>query len=365
MELTLSHTSALELLRAARVAAGEDGLSLEGTTLVAPALELGQTWTSPYVARLKRELGLPERPPLDVLVPNGKARIHNPAVANHVWGTSAPGFDFLKLGDTGIAIPCPEVLLSQMAEVVDLPELVAIGHELCGRYTLRPSSSSLPAVTDIPPLTSQGQIRELLKRAKGLRGRRALRFAVPRIQDGSLSPQETCLSTMAQLPLGRYGYEMGKVDLNETLRPPKGSENLIKASYRIPDLLFRDTRVGINYDGQGHLELGEVVRAARAAGAEPSSLARQKALEVAIESTWNDVAADKQRDRDLMAMGYEVLAVTKHDLGTIDALDLVMRQVMALIEATTSRDLSLQSEALDDAELKAGREKVLRKLRNL
>lgn len=365
MGLTISHRSALDLLRAARIEAGEEGLSLVPTDILPPTPDEGRRWASLTISKVKHDLGLPERRPLDVLVPDALSRLRVPGVANHVWTMTARGLWFLELGTSGVAIPCPELLLAQMAEVVDLPELIAIGHELCGTYTLPPRGSRGSAFTGTPAVTSEERVRELLRHSKGLRGRGVLRAAVPRIRDGSASAQETCLSTMAQLATDQFGYQLGKVDLNQTVGPPPGCENLIKADYRIPDLLIRGTGVGINYDGVVHVDLPAVVRAAKDLGGNPDDDALRQALEEAVAGAWDAIAADKQRDRDLMAMGYRVLAVTKSDLESIDGLDLVMRQVISLVEAATGRDMSLQRQALDDEALKEGRRLLLHRLRSL
>lgn len=366
MGLTISHTSALEALRAIRVTAGKEGLSPTMTGLVSPHVEGGSTWSPALVAKTKRDLGLPAHKPLDVLVPDALRRIHTPSVANHIWSTEISGLWFWELGTTGIVMPGPEVLLAQMAEVMGSAELIALGHELCGRYTLRPSSSlDTSAVTGIPPVTSEEQIRKLAKEANRLRGRVMLRFAIPRIRDGSLSPQETCLSTIVQLPVDRFGYQLGKVDLNVTLSPPRGSEGLTVASHRVPDLLFRGTNVGLNYDGDVHVDLEAIVRAAKASVQDPKSSNARQGFERAIRAARDAVARDKQRDRDLAAIGYTVPALTKLDLESVEALDQVMLQVITLIERNTGRDMALQREALNDERLKRGRGELLRLLRNL
>lgn len=365
MGITVCHRSALELLRTARVEAGKEGLSLTNTDLLPPSLEAGESWSALAVSRLKQDLGLPESKPLDILVPNAASRIRVPGVVNHVWGTKVSGLRFWETGHKGVIIPTPEVLLAQMAEVASLPELVALGHELCGGYTLRPSGSPSSAFTGVPEVTSEAEIRNLYKSARGLRGHGALRFALPRIRDGSVSPQETCLSTMLQLPTEHFGYQMGWVDLNRTVRPRAGLEGLTKATHRVPDILFRHTKVGINYDGDGHADLDAIVVAERKLAAEPKSAELQTALEDALRSARTGISADKQRDRDLMAMGYAVLPVTKFDLESIDGLDLVVRQAIALIERTTGRDMRLQKQALGNDTLKEGRAQLLRVLRNL
>lgn len=365
MEFTISHNSALNLLRAARIKAGEEKLSIVSDDFTTPKLDDGQSWTSLFASQIKQELSLPEHAPLDLLADLASHRVHVPGVRSRVWGAKAKGLWFMRLDGSGVTIPKPEVLLAQMAEELSLPELVALGHELCGCYSLRPNGSRGSAVTGIPAVTSVSQVRCLLKQAKQLRGSVALRRALPYLRDGSLSPQETALSTIVQLPTEWYGYQAGSIDLNEPVRVRKYHENAVRAAVRVPDILFRGTKVGINYDGRQHVDLPSVIRAAQAVGREPTSSSLAKELEEAAEAAYEDVASDKQRDRDLTVMGYTVLPITKEDLADIDALDRAMRQVYILIERTTGRDMGMQRRALNNEALKEGRKELLDTLRLL
>lgn len=365
MGITVSHTSALELLRAARVKAGEAGLSLTPTDIAPPVPDDGENWTTLVISELRDELSLSGRRPLDVLVPDASRRIHNQYVTNHVWTTKAEGLCFLDLGNSGVVIPSPEVLVAQVSEDMSVPETIVVAHELCGCYTLRPSTSNGSAVFGVPPVTTEENLRSFFASAKHLRGRDAMRTVIPRVCDGSLSPQESCLSAMAQLPTRYFGYQIGMVNLNRTVTPGVRAKSAVKAASRTPDILFRGTKVGINYDGEVHVDLPSLVTAAKASGADPSDKELRRALDEALEAARNAIAADKQRDRDLTAMGYTVLAVSRQDLETIDDLDLVMRQVIVLIERTTGRNMSLQKRALDDEAIKEGRKSLLATLRRM
>lgn len=262
----------------------------------------------------------------------------------------------------GTVIPCPEILLLQMADTLPLPQVIALGDELCGKYTLAPSRSSASATTGIPAVTSRERISDVLNGCKGLRGCVVLREALCYIQDGSLSPMETCLATLAPLPLDQFGYQLGEVLLNSPVRPSEDLVNVVLAESRVPDLLFSGTTVGLNYDGDAHLDLAEVVSAARALEASPREMKLSLALDEALDKARRSAASDKQRDRDLLTMGYTVLPVTKYDVRSISDFDRLMGQAMVLIERTTGRDLSLQRQALSNTRLQQGRQKLLRTL---
>lgn len=361
MDITLSHRSALEALRTARTRGGKDGVSVAQTNATNPTLDIGARWTSKIVTELKATIGLPQGQPLDVMVRDASRRLRNRGVTCRVWGAKMQGLLFVEL-DKGITVPCPEILLLQMAETLPLAEVIALGHELCGKYSIANTASSSPAKTGIPAVTSTERIYQVLKDCRGMRGTAAVRDALRYIRDNSLSPMETCLSTLAQLPVEQYGYQLGDVILNESVTPDKGLSNYVLASSRVPDLLFAGTPVGINYDGGAHLDLDGIVTAARALAKNPHNTKQAAALDGALDKARRSVAKDKQRDRDLLAMGYAVLPVTRFDIQSIKDLDRVMGQVMLLIERTTERDLHHQKEALSDTTLQGGREALLRSL---
>lgn len=362
MDITLSHRSALEALRTARTRDGKDGVSAAQTNATNPALDTGARWTSKIVTELKATIGLPQGQPLDVMVRDASRRLRNRGVTCRVWGAKMRGLLFVEL-DKGITIPCPEILLLQMAETLPLVEVIALGHELCGKYSIANAASSSPAKTGIPAVTSAERICQTLEDCKGMRGYASLKKAFPYIRNNSLSPMETCLSTMTQLPLKTGGYQIREVTLNAPLAPGEDVADYLFASFRVPDLLFTGTPVGLNYDGGAHLDLDAIVTAAQALAKGPHNTERAIALDTALADTRRTVANDKRRDRDLLAMGYTVLPLTRFDMQSIGDLDRVMGQAMTLIERTTGRSLHHQRAALSDEALRRDREKVLGLLR--
>lgn len=370
MGITLSHTTALEILRGARAAAGTGKLPLEPTVYLPPKLDVGQRWTLEIVNRMRKSVGIPRSGRLDVLVPAPEARVGNRLVSNHVWRAVARGTGtaFLLVEGTDVAIPGPEILLAQMAELLPLPELVALGHELCGNYSLRPSTSRAPAATGIKPVTTVTQIQQVLAGTRGLRGGPKLLQALRWIREHSLSPAETCLSTILQLPIAEFGYELEKLELNERVTPadPDDQDSTSQPTRpRVPDIRFVDTPVGLNYDGDVHVDLDAIVAAAKRLGEKPDSVALKAQLDLALKEAREDISSDKRRDRDLLAMGLLVPAVTKFDLESADELDAVVAQLLDMLERTSGWDVSAQRVALDDAALRQGRGDVLRRLSGL
>lgn len=361
MGFTLCHACALDTLRYIRVSAGAQGASLASTDLIPPYPGDGERWTTQLLWRTAAAAHLAYRRELDLLVPDARHRVRHGNVRNHIWSTKVRGLCFLEVVKEQLAIPSPEVLLAQMAEILPMADLVALGHELCGSYSLQPTGAGGSAIIGIPPATTTEQVGQLLKDAKRLRGSRALAAALPYIQDGSLSPVETLLSTMAQIPTDQFGYAIGRTVLNREVRPDASTERLVTAESRIPDILFVGTSVGINYDGDVHLDIAGVIEAARELGNASSNEAHE-ALKAAVNAVRRGAAGDKQRDRDLAVMGLTVLPVTKYDIEDIEGLDRVMGQVIRLIEMSGDAELDLQRQALLNEGLRSGRAEVLRRL---
>lgn len=154
------------------------------------------------------------------------------------------------------------------------------------------------------------------------------------------------------------GFGIGKVIVNrrEGARDP----SLASKESRVPDIMFADTPVGINYDGGGHYDIDRVARAALAAAGEVGRADIWKELEAVKREVRAKYADDRRRERDLWADGLTVFTATKEDLYEEGALDLLMAQVIEAIHRTTGRDMGRQREALLDPETARRRQELLR-----
>ena len=158
------------------------------------------------------------------------------------------------------------------------------------------------------------------------------------LQDDAWSPMEAVVAMLAVLPGSMLGYDLWPVDLNRRIET---GDSATKRE-RVPDLVFRGTEVGLNYDGEDHLPLQEIADAAMRVAASPGDESSQIELEEALREARKGVISDKRRDRDLGAAGLTVLAMTKEDLYERGGLDRLMLQVMDAIERTGKRRLNKQ-----------------------
>lgn len=107
----------------------------------------------------------------------------------------------------------PEVLFLNMAATSSLVELVKLGYELCGGYSLFPAGSKdvNPSRSFIPrePLTTAAKLGAYVYAAGHSRSVRKARMALRYIVDGSASPKETELCMLLVMPrrMGGYGFE--------------------------------------------------------------------------------------------------------------------------------------------------------------
>ena len=264
MAITLSHYSALDVVRSLRME-GECIAEMTRIALVPPTPFLGKRWT---VRVFGNEYWRWQRPtktaPLHVLVPHGRKRIRMDTVVSHVCSKDLPASSIVWL-DEFSSIASPELLFVQMASELDVPSLVLLGHELCGHFTMPDRrNANRKAVTQIPSVTSVGQIGAYLDGVPKAWGVKRARRALSYVSDHAVSLPEAVLSTMYGLPSDLDGYGLGEVTLNE--RVDVTEEDDKRPNVRYPDLLFSFAPVGINYDGEDHLDLRGIALAARDAG---------------------------------------------------------------------------------------------------
>lgn len=209
MSLVLSHRTALELYRSSM-------MPVSGYEKV-PFLSL----SVPTRNDVERYRALPIRTshiPLHCVVPKPRNRRNIKDGHCHVFGGEMNAIRLHKsMDESFLCVVSPEVLFLEMAAQLSGIELVKLGYELCGVYSLpmsQPNYAGTPrgfsrrkALTSVERLTahvaSQGSNRSVKK------ARWALRYVL----DGSASPRETELSMLMVFPrkLGGYGLEKPEI----------------------------------------------------------------------------------------------------------------------------------------------------------
>lgn len=173
--------------------------------------------------------------------------------------------------------------------------------------------------------------------------------------DNAWSPMEALVAVMAALPLEYGGYGIDLVVLNK--RVPV-SETATRTS-RVPDMLFADGTVGLNYDGEDHLDLGKVVSAAQRIGEHAGEESSRRQLSAALEDVREKYVDDRRRDRELAAAGCLVFSVTKEDLIEKGGLDNLMTLVLDALARGASEEFTMTRTAMRVRELARMRQDLL------
>ena len=340
MRLALSGHSALSALRELR-ASGVDLSKLPKTTLPEPDPSPRKRWTKPALS--EKAWSYAHKDMLEVTVPTAKTRIRTSGIECIVCSPELLGNSYIHIGD-GLYIPSPELLFVQMGRHLSPIAHALLGMELCGTY-VRPKTYGVGAVTTAQQLAS---FAENTQRVDGvLQARKVAR----RVLDNAWSPMESIVAQLASLPLHEMGYGLGPLDLN-----PRIAGQDMQAGSRVPDIVVRGTMVGLNYEGEGHLDLPGIVSATTEAVLNPGSSASQQALDAAIAKTREKYVGDRRRDRDLWQAGLTVFPVTKEDLYQEGAFDSLMLSVYAAIERSAGRSMRYQRERILDTRLKHERQ---------
>lgn len=152
---------------------------------------------------------------------------------------------FMRIED-GLYVSTPEMAFCEMASVLSLEQLIALGFELCGTY--RRASTFGLARYDATPLTSPGALASFIEKSppqfKGVKkARRALSF----ILAGSASPRESELAMLLCLPYSLGGYGLPHPTMNAEMPLPKNVGATGRSSLRC-DLYWPAARLDVEYD---------------------------------------------------------------------------------------------------------------------
>ncbi|MDO4797451.1 MAG: hypothetical protein Q4A01_05455 [Coriobacteriales bacterium] len=359
----MSHTSALYATRMLR-AENHDLRLMDYTPLAAPAPWVGNRWSVRefYPAQWRWPRPAASQP-LNVLVPSSQDRLRVKHVTNHTCSKDLPPTSILWL-DNNASMVSPPLLFVQMAQTLTIPELVLLGYELCGCFTRDARKPTHGPTTDmIPPATSVDEVLDYLYALRGVPGATKAREALQYVSNFALSPPEAVLATMYSLPVAWSGYDMGPVALNQRVSVAQGDVT-DNGKDRYPDLMFPFAPIGINYDGNDHLRLGDIVQATHAvdtsSGAELENAKLQ--LQEATQGVRAKYVDDLRRNRELMSRGCAVLPLIKEDLYDSNNLDTATRQILQSAQSFFGVDVQDYLNILDDPSLKRQRSKLLRSL---
>lgn len=152
---------------------------------------------------------------------------------------------FMRIED-GLYVSTPEMAFCEMASVLSLERLIALGFELCGTY--RRASTFGLAQYDATPLTSPGALASFIEKSPQFKGVKKARRALPCILAGSASPRESELAMLLCLPYSLGGYGLPHPTMNAEMPLPKNVAATGRSSLRC-DLYWSAARLDVEYDG--------------------------------------------------------------------------------------------------------------------
>lgn len=352
MAITLSHHSAFEVTRSLRTE-GVDLKESDATRLTPPTTWVGKRWTMREFDPSVWEWEPPQKgAPLHILHPQREGRVRMSNVCSHAQWNELPPNSVLRVGENSLMV-CPELLFLQMAETLSFPHLVMLGYELCGNFTFGPSGSASDEVkTWVATATDVVSVQEYLNsfgKAPGLiKARRAIQF----VCDHAVSAMEAVIAAMYSLSPEESGYGMGPLTLNERVLIDNDTDEQNGRS-RFPDLMFPFAPIGINYDGDGHLDLKGLVDAAIATttGTDTQESARLRTdLAKKLEEVRAKTVDDRARDRQLASTGRLVLPMTKENVYESDKLDEFTGDLLACARSLFGADTEMYERILNDTD---------------
>lgn len=232
-----------------------------------------------------------------LVAPDAYSRCRSKELSSRVFSLPANQRCFLDLG-SGFFIASPELCFAQLAKEASPIELMKLGFELCGTYSLDPSKSH--GFHNREALTTSESIAKTLESLPGSCPKRA-RYAARFLQDGSASPMETCLALMLGLPASLGGYGLGLPHMNTKVNIAEGQAQRTNYRRYHCDLYWPEQRVALEYNSR--------------------------------EFHLNEKAAERDASRvnDLLGSGIKTVAITRGHIADPAKIDVVAKSLAALM----------------------------------
>ncbi len=184
---------------------------------------------------------------IDVLVSVDGHHAGSPQHVCHTWNTPIPPTAYHCIA-ADVYVSSPEFTFLQMASKLSLTELIALGYELCGTYSLRPHPEEAPLRTE--PLTTCKNLRRFIGKSSKARGQRKAERALRYIADGSHSPYETLTALFLCTPLAIGGYGLPLPQMNVVIPLTESAQTMAMRSDAVGDLVWFDGKLDIEYMGR-------------------------------------------------------------------------------------------------------------------
>ena len=185
-----------------------------------------------------------EDKPLDILVPDRTMRRKVKGVRFHAASGKLPPESLMDAGH-GVLVASAPLLFVQLCQGKSVNQCIRIGCNLCGCYSLDPSSPD--GVVKRKQLATKEDLTKYLKLAHHLRGSRNAEAALPWVLENARSPKEVELGLAFSLPkrLGGFGFAQPQLNGSEVI---VGPARTISDDYTNEiDVYWPDQRFGFEY----------------------------------------------------------------------------------------------------------------------
>lgn len=242
MNIVLSHTSSLAYWRLLESHRPErsDVVRLEKLGGLAPALD--------NLKAAGLDAAHTTGSPLHIMTAVHTNR-KEPRLAYHVRNTPLPHGALVAIdANLKIFAASPELCFTQMAALLELPELISLGYEFCGHYAL--ASQHPHGFFTREPLTSITRLRSFIDRSDGMSGAKQARAALRHVLPNARSPMETIVVLCLCLPYRLGGYGMAQPLLNHSILLGKRTCKVADSDVYIPDAFWPQSKVAMEYDSK-------------------------------------------------------------------------------------------------------------------
>ena len=213
----------------------------------------------------------------------------------HVWSDSIPQGSFYKLNDS-VFVAAPEFIFLAAASVLNKHALIAFGCELCGFYGFDESDPRGFRSRKVPLLTIE-KLERYLAASQSCRGFQNAKAALPHIVAHSASPMETFDVMAITLPYRLGGYGLRRPLMNNEVKLTEDAKRIAKKRTCYGDMSYPEISLDIEHYGQYDHTLND------------------------------DWANDRARANALKRDGFEVIELTKDQVGDLIAFECIIKHI--------------------------------------
>lgn len=144
-----------------------------------------------------------------------------------------------------VIVSSPELCFVQMAQSLDLHDLVALGYELCGRYALAPDARR--GFFEHASCSTPRKIESFAHAANNMTGAKRARAAAKWLVPNAPSPEESKICMLAHMSRLQGGMGTQVPILGTSLEAPDPAARILGARNFTPALFWPDAHVAIEF----------------------------------------------------------------------------------------------------------------------